>query len=167
MFFRKQSKLTSGTDAPETLEEAVAKELPDADRETLSIVTAIAGLLASVAYADRQVTEEEEELLKTELARIQGLAPSGVQAIYSVLTAHILQISTLERPRYTRALKEHADRELRRQVLKVLVDLAAADGTISLTEVTMLRSITTALGLSQDDYNEFQERHRDKLASLK
>jgi hypothetical protein len=30
-----------------------------------------------------------------------------------------------------------------------------------------LRQITTALGLSQSDYNEAQSRHRDRLSILK
>src|SRR5690606_24151384 len=123
--------------------------------------------LASVAYADRVVTADEEAFLKSELSRIQGVGDKGVEAIYRTLTEHILQISTLERQRHTRALAEHADRDLRLQVLQVLVDLAAADGGISLTEVTQLRSITTALGLTQEDYNEVQSRHREKLSVLK
>ena len=78
-----------------------------------------------------------------------------------------MSVSTLERPRFTRALLELADRDLRYQVLGLLVDLAAADGTISLEEVNMLRSITTALGLTQHDYNELQTQHRERLRSLR
>ncbi len=167
MLFKKRSRPAAVPAAPESLEAVVRQELGAADAETTAIVTAIAGLLASVAYADRQVTAEEEALLKRELARIQGLDERGVSAIYRALSEHIVQISTTERPRYTRILKEHADRDLRYQVLQILVDLAAADDTISHNEVTVLRTITTALGLTQNDYNELQAQHRDKLGSLR
>jgi uncharacterized tellurite resistance protein B-like protein len=167
MLFRKRTQADNPKTSLESLEAVVRQELGQTDAETVSIVTAIAGLLASVAYADREVTREEETVLKHELLRIQGLNQRGVEAIYRTLTNHILRISTLERQRHTRALVAHASRELRYQVLEVLLDLAAADSTISHAEVTLLRSLTTALGLTQEDYNELQSRHRDKLGSLR
>jgi len=166
MFFNKGPK-TVAKDPPETLEGAVRRELGAADAETVAIVTAIAGLLGSVAYADREITEEEHRLLVTELSKIHGLDARAAQAILKTLTQHIVTVSTLERPRFTRALLELGDRDLRYQVLGLLVDLAAADGTITLEEVNMLRSITTALGLTQTDYNELQTRHRERLNSLR
>ncbi len=53
------------------------------------------------------------------------------------------------------------------ETLEILVDLAAADGHISQDEVNLLRMLTTALGLTQDDYNRAQHKHRDKLSVLK
>ncbi len=167
MLFKKREKNDPHTAKAESLDAVVESELSGADVETVRIVTAIAGLLASVAYADRRVTAEEEQVLERELSRIQGLDAKGVRAIHAALTKDLVSISTIERPRYTRALVELADRDLRRQVLEVLIDLAAADGSISLVEVTMLRTLTTSLALSQDDYNELQARHRDKLESLR
>lgn len=166
MIFKKHTKTESSSKEPETLTAAVLSELGSADAATVAIVTAIAGLLGSVAYADRNISPEEEALLQRELEGIVGLTREGAQAIYRTLSKHIVSVSTLERPRFTRALVEYADRDLRLQVLGILVDLAAADGTISLEEVTMLRTITTALGLTQDEYNQLQAGHKDRLASL-
>ena len=166
MFFTKRPK-TDANAPPETLEGAVQQELGDADPETLAIVTAIAGLLGSVAYADREITDDERGVLIAELSRVQGLDERGAQAILRTLTRHIVAVSTLQRPRFTRALLELGDRDLRYQVLGLLIDVAAADGTIGLEEVNMLRSITTALGLTQHDYNELQARHRERLGSLR
>lgn len=167
MLFGKRDKTSAGGAKPESLEAVIQQELGEADAGVTAIVTAIAGLLASVAYADREIASAEAELLRRQLARIQGLGERGVHAIYATLTCHILEISTLQRPRYTRALVEHADRELRVQVLEALVELAAADGTINHAEVSMLRTITNALGLTQDDYNDLQARHRHKLGALR
>ncbi|MFW5740215.1 MAG: TerB family tellurite resistance protein, partial [Myxococcota bacterium] len=66
---------------------------------------------------------------------------------------------------FTRDLKELTEPHVRREILDVLVDLAAADGEIALPEVNLLRQLTTALGLTQADYNASQARHRDKLAT--
>jgi uncharacterized tellurite resistance protein B-like protein len=95
------------------------------------------------------------------------MTASGVDAICAVLREHIVELSTVQIPRYARALVELADVELRREVLGALVELAAADQSISVVETNLLRQITKSLGLSQDDYVELQARHRQHLASLK
>jgi uncharacterized tellurite resistance protein B-like protein len=138
-----------------------------ADDATLEIVAAIAGLLGAVAYADQEVQASEWRQLKQELSRIRGLDRDGIRAVCAALEAHIVDISTSQLPRYTRALRDHASRELRIEILGLLLDLAAVDGTVSVDEVNLLRQTAAALGLSQEDYNQAQHPHRDKLSVLK
>jgi uncharacterized tellurite resistance protein B-like protein len=137
------------------------------DEETIRIVVALAGLLATVAYADQRYTPEEEQRIRQELERISALTPAGVDAVCAALSKHIVEISTIEAPFYARELLTLADHDLRLQVLDALVDLAAADNEITVAETNVLRLTATALGLTQDDYNACQARHRDKLAVLK
>jgi uncharacterized tellurite resistance protein B-like protein len=144
----------------------VRAHLRGADDDSVRIVTAIAGLLATVAYADREWSDKEEQRLRAELGRVNGLEADGVAAIQSALRENVVEISTTQTPHYTRDLRALADRDLRLEVLDVLVDLAAADGSISFDEVTVLRNTATALGLTQDDYNAIQDRYRDKLSFL-
>lgn len=149
------------------LAEVVKLALPAADDETQRLVVAVAGLLATVAYADRDYAPEEEARIGQELSRIQGLGERGVDAILRVLRDHILTIATVEAPIYARELRELADHEFRREILDALVDIAAADDEITMAETNVLRATATALGLSQSDYNASQGRHRDKLRILK
>jgi uncharacterized tellurite resistance protein B-like protein len=149
------------------LHASVARELPGADAETVAVVTSITGLLGIVAYADRNYSQAEEARVRLELGRVSGMTAAGVEAICKTLRQHIVEISAVQMPRYTRALMELADDELRREVLGALIDLAAADESITLTETNLLRQITKSLGLSQNDYVELQERHRHHLESLK
>lgn len=149
------------------LANAVRAHLSDADDESVRVVAAIAGLLALIAYADREWSAEEERRVRSELGRVHGMTRAGVDAICDVLREHVLELATVQGPRLCRELRELADRELRHDVLEVLVDVAAADGVISHAEVTVLRQLTTALGLEQRDYNELQAKHRDKLGSLR
>jgi uncharacterized tellurite resistance protein B-like protein len=92
------------------------------------------------------------------------MTESGIAAICKVLREHVVEMSTLEMPRFARALVELADRELRLEVLRALLDLAAADSSLSVAETNMLRQLTTALGLSQQDYVELQNEHRHLLS---
>lgn len=154
----------SGADALRT---SIARELPGADAETVAVVTSMAGLLGAVAYADRNYSAEEEARVRHELSRVEGMSAMGIDAICKVLREHIVEISTVQIPRYARALTELADTDLRREVLRALVDLAAADSSISVVETNLLRQITKSLGLSQQDYVELQAKHREYLESLK
>jgi uncharacterized tellurite resistance protein B-like protein len=151
----------------EALEAAVRRELPEADPETIQVVSAMTGLLGAVAYADRNFSGAEEERLLIELARIHGMTADGARAIAATLRKHVLAVSSVGIPHYCRALRELGDRELRLEVLEALLGLAAADGVIDQAEVNLVRQVTSSLGLSQDDYNEAQARHRGKLASLR
>lgn len=149
------------------LHASVAGELPGADAETVAVVTSITGLLGIVAYADRNYSQAEEARVRQELERVSGMTEAGVEAICKTLRQHIVEISAVQMPRYTRALRELGDEELRREVLGALIDLAAADESITLAETNLLRQITKSLGLSQTDYVELQDRHRHHLESLK
>lgn len=155
---------SSGADA---LRRSIAQHLPGADADTVAVVTSMAGLLGAVAYADRDYSAAEEVRVRAELARVQGMPSSGIDAICDVLREHIVEISTVQIPRYCRTLVQLADEDLRREVLSALLDLAAADSSISVAETNLLRQITKSLGLSQNDYVELQARHRQHLDSLK
>lgn len=157
----------AGSDPRKRLIDAVADHLPDADEDTRWIVTAIAGLLACVAYADGQLTEDEVRAIRDELGRLHGMHPRGVEAIVGVLRAHARDLSALGDQEWSRVVREAGDRELRIEVLEVCVDLAAADRVITLAEVNHLRRLAPALGLSQAEYDALQARHRDKLEILR
>ena len=146
---------------------AVRANMRGTDEETVRIVVAIAGLLGTVAYADRRYVPEEEQRIRQELERVHALTPAGVDAVCKALREHIVEISTIETPFYARELRALADRDLRLEILEALVDIAAADDEITVAETNVLRLTTTALGLTQHDYNACQLRHRDKLKVLK
>ena len=168
MFGRWLSALASEPqEAPSDLVSTIRRHLPGADRETVEVVAALAGLLAAVAYADRNYSDEEEASVRGALGRVHGMTSAGVDAVCDTLRRTLVSHTAVEVPRCTRTLRELGDTELRREVLDALVDLAAADGRITTPETNLLRQVTTALGLSQSDYNASQSRHRDRLSVLK
>lgn len=162
----KSAERESSALGAERLLHVLREELPNADDETLRVVAAIAGLLGSVAYADRDFKESEEQRIRRELARVHGMTEPGIHAICRVLREHIVEVSTLQTPRYSRVLLELGDHELRLQILELLLEIAAADGRIQNVETNSLRQITTSLGLAQEDYNALQEKHRSLLSVM-
>lgn len=169
MFFKRAPKPAAPRAGADVLRDRVRSELHvDAeDEDTASIVIAVAGLLASVAYADRVYGEAERAYARDALSRLDGLTSSGVDAICELLNEHGRQIAAQNPQAFTRELRERTDIELRREVLTVLVDLAAVDGELSLAETDLLRRTSSALGLTPDDYLHAQAQHRDKLSLLK
>lgn len=163
----KQATAVKAPPGAEQLEYAVRRELPHADDVTVLVVTAMAGLLGTVAFADRKYTDDEEARIREELTRVHGMAQDGIDAICAVLRQHIVEVSTVQAPRYSRVLVELADRELRVEILGLMLEIAASDGEIGNSETNVMRQVTTALGLTQADYNELQKKHRDRLAVLK
>jgi uncharacterized tellurite resistance protein B-like protein len=165
MLFKKVKKSNSSFESE--LRQVIDAAIPDADDETRAIVVAVAGLLGCISYADRDFSKEEKDASQDVLQTIKGITHEHAKGILHALESNIVEISTVEAPRYTRALVQLADRELRLRVLDMLLGIAAADDNISHNEVVLLRHITKSLGLDQDDYNRLQASHRDLLGSLK
>ncbi len=140
--------------------------MPEADAETVDIVTSLAGLLGCICYADRDVTERESHMVRNLLQTVQGLGSEQADAILTAIERNIISISTTQATRYARTLKSLTERELRKHVLDMMLDVATVDSHLSNEEVTVLRQLTQALGLEQADYNELQQRHRSVLATL-
>lgn len=155
------------SDHPSKLIRVVAQAMPSADDETHRIVAAIAGLLAQVAYADREYSEAERRHVREELGRIQELSRAGVAEIADLLESHIGEVAAVELPWHARTVRELCERDFRVHILDLLVDVAAADGEVTLDETNLMRQMATSLGLTQEDYNAAQARHRDKLSVLR
>ena len=168
MFFRrKEEPKTLTPEARDRLAQIVAKYLVEADDATRRIVTAVAGLLAKIAYADGDYSAQEEATIRQELSRVHGLSQAGVDAICGLLADQISHVALLGDHDWTRDLRDLADRALRLEVLEVLVEMAVAAQVLKQDEQVQLRRITKALNLTQDEYNALQAKHRDKLSTLR
>lgn len=148
------------------LYDTVRQTLGD-DDELVRIVASVAALMVCVAYADLDVREEELDRVAMTLRRVRGLDDRGVAAIVDVLRRQTVSLAAAEATTYARELLELTEEDFRTELLDALIDVAAADGEISLAETNMLRPVARALGLTQAHYNASQARHRDKLSVLR
>jgi uncharacterized tellurite resistance protein B-like protein len=153
--------------ASDDLRRLIAHSMPNADAEQAALIGALAGLLATVAYADRKYTGAEREQISEALTRVHQLEPGALGAIEELLGEQLAELAHEPLQTYTRALYEGMEREGRLEVLEALMDLAAADEVLSMDETNLLRRIATALGLSVQEYQASQERHRQRLSVLK
>ncbi len=162
-FWKRNADDPTETEVSAKLLSTVKAQLRDADDDTVRIVAAISGLLACVAYSDREIHDQERAQLRDVLSRVHQMNAAGAEAICELLERHMTELTVVNPQAYTRTLRELTDREMRLEVLDVLLDLGAADGELSFEETQLLRRFTNALGLEQQDYNAAQARHRDRL----
>jgi uncharacterized tellurite resistance protein B-like protein len=164
LFDEKQNATATASDE---LLELVTRSMPGADADTAAIVGATAGLLATVAHADRKYSEAEREAVREALAKVQGLATGAFTAIEELLAERVAELAHEPLQSFTRVLYEKLERPARLEVFEALMDLAAADEVLDMNETNLLRRIARALGLSDPEYNESQARHRERLSILR
>jgi uncharacterized tellurite resistance protein B-like protein len=168
MFFRrKRPARPAAPTVDEALLEIVRAHMPDAPEDEVRIVAAVAGLVGCVAYADGEYRPDEAREVERLLGRVHDLPRAAVDAICALLDARIAELSRGEVHEHARAIKRGTAREARIEVLEVLMDLAAADGEITVEETELLRRVAKLLGLTVDEYVNAQARHRDKLSVLR
>ena len=152
--------------ASEELIKLVARSMPKANAHDAAIVGALAGLMASVAHADRKYTEAEREAVSSAFAKLHCLAPEALGAIESLFEERLAELAHEPLQTYTRVLYDGLEREARFEVFEALMDLAAADEVVDMLETNLLRRIARGLGLSDHEYLASQERHRKRLSVL-
>lgn len=153
--------------ASEELQALVARSMPKADAHEAAVVGALAGLMATVAHADRKYTEAEREAVSSAFAKIGSLASEALGAIEELFAERLTDLAHEPLQTYTRVLYEGMTREARLEVLEALMDLAAADELLDMHETNLLRRIARGLGLSDQEYVASQERHRARLSVLR
>jgi uncharacterized tellurite resistance protein B-like protein len=153
--------------ASDELQRLVRASMPPADATTAAIVGAIAGLLAFVAYTDRNYDETEQRAVRQALGRVDGLPERAIDAISALLVTRVGELAAEPLQTYTRVLYERTARAARLEVLDVLMDVATADDVLSMDETVGIRRAAKLLGLSEHDYDAAQSRHRERLSVLK
>lgn len=122
-------------------------KIPEDDLRTLSLV---GGLMAKVAYADREVTESEFEGMAQAIEDIWEV--SAQLATFVAEVAVSAMDETYDTFRMMRELMESTGERERRKFLDVLFAVANADGQISYDETEEIRKIARGINLTHKDF---------------
>lgn len=145
----------------------IVGELRALPPERARYVAAFAFILARVAHADLDISEEETEKMER-IVRDLGHLP-GAQAVLAVEIAKRQSELTggTENFLVTRELKEIATREQCRELLDCLFAVSAADDSISGAEEAQVRQIASELGFSLEELVEIRSSWNDKREILR
>lgn len=156
----------AGSGDTETVRRIVS-ELRSLDPSRARHLAAFAFILARVAHADLEISDEEMRKMERILQDV-GKLPEA-QAVLAVEIAKRQSELTggTENFLVTRELKEVATREECRDLLDCLFAVSAADDSISSAEEAQIRQIASELGFSLEEYVQIRSAWNDKRAVLK
>jgi DnaJ like chaperone protein len=127
------------------------RALPDHESVVLRYIAIVVILLSKVAWADGGFSAGEDEALRALLAHIDKISPSGVEAVCSAVRGKPPEVNEQELALCYRELKALCDGRERMEVMRLLTQLAAADGEPTETERAILQSIADELGIPADN----------------
>ena len=133
------------------------KALPDDESVVLRYIAIVIILLGKVAWADGRFNAGEEDGLRSLLTHIDRIAPSGVEAVCASLRGQVPRVSDSELSLCYRELKALCDLKERREVIRLLTRLAAADGETSEAEHAALETIAAELGIPDGELESVEE----------
>lgn len=138
-----------------------AFDLPEGELRKLSLA---GGLMARVAYVDRQITEDEVEAITEALEESWGLARQHAALVAEEASSAIAK--DLDYYRLSRRFFELTAAEERRRFLAVLFAVANADGFVSYEEIEEIRAIATSIKLTHRQFINAKTRiPRDRRAN--
>ena len=135
----------------DALRVALREALPNDEGVVVRYITIVVALLGKMACADGHFTDEEEAKLRDLLAHVDRLSSSGVDAVCTALKGKIPSRSEEEIALCYREIKALCDGRERRQVLRLLAQLAGTDGRMSEAERAELRVIAAEIGVPPEE----------------
>jgi uncharacterized tellurite resistance protein B-like protein len=131
----------------ELAEEEGTRQLPEADLRKLSLA---GGLMARVAYVDRQVSDSENQAIEQALQQHWGISQADAGLVAKIAVSEISQ--GLDYYRLTREFFESTNEEERVRFLDVLFAVAASDRRASNEEIEEIRTVANGLLLTHQQF---------------
>ena len=126
----------------------IASELDSLDEKTAHFLASFAYVLARVAASDLEVDPEEEEAMYRILVDSTDLDSSHARLVTQIAHEQATEEGGTENYLATREFRESSSRDQRIQLLRGLLQVAAADGHVSESETQEITSIAEELGFS-------------------
>jgi uncharacterized tellurite resistance protein B-like protein len=145
----------------------IVRELESLAPEQARYLAAFAFVLARVAHADLDVSEEETRRMEQILEDLGHLPAEQARLVVRLTEAQHHAAGGTEGFLVTRELKEIATREQCRELLDCLFAVSAADDSISGIEEVQIRQIASELGFSASELAEVRAAWADKREILR
>lgn len=146
--------------------DAVEERLRAMPTARAQLVAAFAGLLARVAYADEEISDEEGARIDDLVAAHSGLSGEESKAVTAIVRNRMVALRGAENHRLTRRFNEVADDEARRHLIDCLYAVATADDLVTHVEDREVRRIGDALLVPASEVLAIRSRYREKLEEL-
>lgn len=144
----------------------IAHELDELPPDRAHFIAAFAYALGRVAYADHQVSEEENREMERLVAEIGGLPPDQAVLTVEIAKAQHRLFGGTESFLVSKDFQSAAADGDRRRLLEALFAVSAADDSISGEEEAVILQITKEMGLRREDFLEARSKWSEKRSVI-
>jgi uncharacterized tellurite resistance protein B-like protein len=145
----------------------LVRELDHLEPERARFIAAFAYVLARVAHADLEISDDETRAMERIIAEHGGIPEAQSILVVQMAKNQNLLFGGTDNFLVTRELNRIASREQKFAVLECLFAVSAADESISTAEDSVVRQVATELQLEHGDFIAVRRRFREHLAVLK
>jgi uncharacterized tellurite resistance protein B-like protein len=144
----------------------IAAQLERLEPDAAKFLASFAYVLARVANADLAIVEEETAEMERIVRSLASLSEGEAALVVQIAKTQSHVLGDTENYVVTREFRRIASREQRAQLLQCLYAVAAADGSISGVETSVIQAIGEELGFTRAEANGLRSQYRDKLSEL-
>ena len=145
----------------------IAAQLERLEPEAAKRLASFAYVLARVANADLKIDAAETAEMERSVRSLAALSESEAVLVVQIAKTQAHVLGDTENYVVTREFRGMSTREQRAQLLQCLYAVAAADGTISGDERSVIGAIAEELGFTRAEANALRAEYRDKLSELR
>jgi len=145
----------------------ISRELEDLEPERARYLAAFAYLLGRVAYADREVSSHEAEMMEKVLIERGGIPSDQAVLIIEIARQQNRLFGHVDNFLVAREFNELASREQKMDLLACLYAISSSDKSISNVEDSEIRQIAGELLLEHRDFIAVRSAFRNHLDILK
>ncbi len=157
----------TGPDADTHTVTRIAAELDRMEPDLARYLAAFAYVLARVAHADREISDDEQRAMQTIVKQASGLPSDQANLVVELAGASAIEFGATENYLVTRQFRELSTPEQRLAILRSLFAVAAADQSISSIENDQISQIGAELGLTREQITGVRGSFREHLEVLK
>jgi uncharacterized tellurite resistance protein B-like protein len=145
----------------------ITGELDRMDPDEARFLASFAFVLARVANADSDISDDESRRMEEVLCEVGGL--TGAQAVLVVQIAKAQQLLKGGTENYlvTREFNRISTREQKERLLHCLFEVSAADDSISLVEEDAVATIAAELKIEHREFSAIRSRYNEKRSILR
>jgi uncharacterized tellurite resistance protein B-like protein len=144
----------------------IAAQLERLEPAAAKLLASFAYVLARVAQADLAIVESETAEMERIVRALASLSEGEAALVVQIAKTQAHVLGDTENYVVTREFRRIATREQRAELLQCIYAVAAADGTISGVESSVIQAIAEELGFTRAEANALRSEYRDKLSEL-
>ena len=159
------NKENSEQENRDTLLSQLKANFPDKDENSLEKIAAMAGLMARVAYVDLNIDQNELSAMTRAIEESGIFNDQEANKVATITSTLMQKLAGIENHLYTQKLCAIMDKNERFELLKLLFEIAASDGTADNYESEEIRTISKGLLLSHQHFIAARATVQDKLGT--